>query len=263
MSSDPLLARLRAADPVATPVQTNEQLWANIVAQPGDPRLTTGTRPTARRRPRRPRLLRFAGVAAGIAAIAAAITVTLGGSGTTGPAPLGPSQLRLASFTFHLPRNSHAVSSTPAACAIGGYVVYTPGPGEGASNAHQPAIAEAVTGNGGCVSMLLTNPYTPGAANAPRPAFPVIDQHPVQIGSDSGTIGTYEFLGGSNTTVHGVKIPSGTRDTELNLQIPTSDGQVQDLQVAVAGITEQQLVSIVSSGLNPQQSGSTTSTTGQ
>lgn len=85
----------------------------------------------------------------------------------------------------------------------------------------------------------------------------MIDQHPVQIGSDSGTVGTYEFLGSPNTTVHGVKMPSGTRNTVLNLQLPTSDGQVQDLQVAVAGITEQQLVWIVSSGLNPQDSPAT------
>ncbi len=203
---------------------------------------------------------RVAGVGAGIVAIAAAVVVTLGSSGTPGSTQLGSAHLRLASYTFRLPRGAHAVSATPAACAVGAAVVYIPDPGEGVSNPDQPAIAKAVTANGGCVSMLLTDPYTSGAANAPKePNYPV-DQQQVQIGSYTGTIGTYAIIG-ADMTFHGVPVPSGTRQTVLNLTLPTSGGQVQDLQVAAAGITEQQLVSIVSSGLTPQQSGSTTPAT--
>ena len=102
--------------------------------------------------------------------------------------------------------------------------------------------------------MLLTAPYTPGAANAPSQAFPVVDQHPVQIGSYTATVGTAAVVGSasdgsSDLTMNGVSVPSGTTHEFLTLHLPASGGQVQDLQVAVAGISEQQLVAIVSSGL--------------
>lgn len=157
-------------------------------------------------------------------------------------------RLQLAGYSFTLPNGSREVPASPAACAIGAGVIYTPGPGEGAGNADQPAIANAVTAGGGCVSMLLTDPYTPGAGNAPSEPFPVVDQHQVQIGTDTGTIGTYKVVG-ENMTFNGTPVPTGTEHLELNLQIPASDGQVQDLQVAAAGLSEQQLVTIVTSGL--------------
>jgi hypothetical protein len=202
----------------------------------------------------------LAGTGVAVAALAITIAVILGGH-APGAARLGSARLRVASYTFKLPRGAHAVaaSAAPAACAIGAYVVYTPGAGGGTSTADQPTIAQAVTSNGGCVSMLLTNPYTPGAADAPREAFPVVDQHAVQIGSDPGTVGTYEIVGGPGLTFNGVPVPSGTRQTVLNLQISASGGLTQDLQVAVAGISEQQLVSIVSSGLTSQPTNANTS----
>lgn len=197
------------------------------------------------------RRARLAGAGSGIAAVAAALVVALASSGTPGSAQLGSAQLRLASYTFRLPRGAHAASTTPAACAVGAWVGYLPGAGEGVSAAGQPTIAQAVTTNGGCVSMLLTDPYTPGAANAPSEPFSTVDEHQVQVDSHTATIGTYEIIG-SGMTFHGVPVPSGIRQTVLNLHLPASGGQVQDLQVAVAGITEQQLISIVSSGLTPQ-----------
>jgi hypothetical protein len=210
-----------------------------------------------RRRRAGRRRARLSGVGGVIAALVAAAVLTVGGSGTPAQTQLGQSQLRLASYTFKLPRRSHAVSATPAACAIGAVVTYE-APGASPSNPQQPMIAQAVTDNGGCVSMLLTAPYTPGAANAPDEAFPVVDQHPVQIGSYAGTVGTAEVVGSagdgsSDLTINGVSVPSGTTHQFLTVHLPTSDGQVQDLQVAVAGISEQQLVAIVSSGLTQSQ----------
>jgi hypothetical protein len=133
---------------------------------------------------------------------------------------------------------------------MGAFIAYTPGPNEGATGAHQPAIQNAVTSSGGCVSMLLTDPFSPGAANAPRPFFYPVQTSSVTIDSDTGTIGTYEVLGGSGLTIHGVPVSTGTENTELFLQIPTTNGEVQELEVAAAGISESQLQSIVASGLS-------------
>ena len=208
-----------------------------------------------RRRRAGRRRARLSGVGGVIAALAVAAVLTFGRSGTPAQTQLGQSRLRLASYTFKLPRRAHAVSATPAACAIGAVVTYNAAPGGSPSSPQQPTIAQAVTANGGCVSMLLTAPYTPGGANAPSEAFPVLDQHPVQIGPYTGTVGTAEVVGsGSNgssdLTINGVSVPSGTTHQFLTLHLPAKGGQIQDLQVAVAGISEQQLVAIVSSGLS-------------
>ena len=191
-----------------------------------------------------------AGVATGALVLVVGLVVLMSGR----PAPLAhtsQTQLRLASYTFKLPAGAHAVPATPSACALGAGVIYLPGPGEGASRADQPPIASAVTSAGGCVSMILTNPYVAGAPNAPEEPFPAIDKQSVQIGSYIGTLGTYEIIG-SDMTINGVPIPSGTQQVVLNLQIPAQGGEIRDLQVAAAGITEQQLVSIVTSGLSAQ-----------
>jgi hypothetical protein len=186
-----------------------------------------------------------AGAAFVTTAAVAAVVLTSQSSGLT---PFGPRHLRLAGYSFQLPQGAHAVSATPAACAIGAGVTYSSAPSEGVSNTSQPAIAQAVTSGGGCVSMLLTDPYTPGAANAPSEPFPVVDQHQVQIGSDTATIGTYQVIG-TDMTFNGVPVPSGTEHVSLNVEIPTNNGEVQDLDIAAAGISEKQLLAIATSGL--------------
>jgi hypothetical protein len=200
---------------------------------------------------------RLGGSAAAVAAAAAVAGVLISSVG--GFKPLRPARLQLAGYSFQLPAGAHAVAATPAACAIGAGVGYAPGTGEGVSSTSQPAITQAVTSSGGCVSMLLTEPYTPGAANAPSEPFPIVDQHQVQIGSDSATVGTYQVVG-RDMTFNGVAVPSGTEHLALNVEIPAAGGQVQDLNIAAAGISEQQLVAIASSGLTPN---STSATTGQ
>jgi hypothetical protein len=180
--------------------------------------------------------------------VAAAVAAVVLSSQSSGLIPLGPASLRLAGYSFQLPNGSRAVSATPAACAIGAGVTYATAPADGVANANQPAIAQAVTSGGGCVSMLLTDPYTPGSADAPHEPFPVVDQQQVQVGSDAGTIGTYQVIG-TDMTFNGVAVPSGTEHVSLNIEIPAANGQVEDLDIAAAGISEQQLVSIASSGL--------------
>jgi hypothetical protein len=190
---------------------------------------------------------RLGGTGAAVAVTAAVAAVVLS-SQSSDLTPLGQGHLRLAGYSFQLPQGAHAVSATPAACAIGAGVTYSSAPSEGVSDTSQPAIAQAVTSGGGCVSMLLTDPYTPGAANAPSQPFPVVDQHQVQIGSDAATIGTYQVIG-ADMTFNGVPVPSGTEHVSLNVEIPTNNGQVQDLDIAAAGVSEQQLLAIATSGL--------------
>lgn len=209
------------------------------------------------------RRARLGGTAVLVSALAVACGILIT-SQAHEPVRLTSVPLHLAGYTFRLPRGAHDVSATPAACAVGVAVGYTPGPGEGTNPADEPTIARATTSDGGCVSMLLTDPYTPGAANAPQEPFTIVDQHAIQIGSYSGTVGTYEVVGsgitpGSDMTINGTPVPSGTQHVELNVQVPDGGGQVQDLQVAMAGLSEQQLVAIVSSGLtaqaNPESTG--------
>jgi hypothetical protein len=209
----------------------------------------------ARRRSTR----RRAGVGAGglgaAAAVSAGVVIALG-SGSS-PARLGHSELHLAAYKFALPRDATTAAATPAACALGTFVTYPNDPdqspdrpGVGASAPDQPAISSAVTGQGGCVSMLITDPYTPGSDLTPSPAFPELNTSPIMVDGDSGTIGTQEFLGGENDTINGVHVPSGTTDNELTLTIPAADGQDQLLVVTAAGISQSELQSIVVSGLD-------------
>jgi len=186
------------------------------------------------------------------AAAVAAVVLAIGGSGTARRG--SGAQLRLAAYRFSMPHGSRlagpdTVAATSPSCAMGALVVYTPGAGEGASDADQPAIQSAVTNSGGCVSMLLTDPFSPGAANAPRPFFYPVQTSSVMIDGDTGTIGTYEVLGGNGLEIHGVPVTNGTENTELFLQIPTTGGQVQELEIAAAGISQTQLQSIVAAGL--------------
>ena len=47
----------------------------------------------------------------------------------------------------------------------------------------------------------------------------------------------------------GIAIPSGTTQSIISLQVPAARGQLEDLVFAAEGVSEQQLISIVSSGL--------------
>ncbi len=161
-------------------------------------------------------------------------------------------EARLAFYRFALPRDATDVAASPADCALRATVTFPNAsigaPGIGASDPHQPTVASAVLGDGGCVSMLLSDPYTPGGANMPEPAFPVLDSSPISIAGDQGTVGTYEFIGSAS---NGKGVPlNGAKNVEVTVQIPAGQGQFQMLLVAAAGVSEQQLESIVASGLN-------------
>jgi hypothetical protein len=207
---------------------------------------------------RRRSMRRRAGV--GVGGLGAAAAVSVGiilalGSGSA-PARLGHAELHLAAYRFALPRDASPVAATPAACALGqGMVAYSGTAADesqmGASTPDQPTIVSAITGQGGCVSMLITNPYIPGSAVTPSEVYPEHDESAITIDDDSGTIGTQEIYGDpSGYTFSGVHVPDGTTNTVLTLVVPTADGQDQLLLVTAAGVSQSELQSIVASGLN-------------
>jgi hypothetical protein len=241
-------------------MQTDDQLTETLGKQLHSlvaglsPRTDLADRVVRRDRTRRHRTVGVG--AAGAAVVAGALAVTVGGLGATHARRLGHRELRLASYHFSLPRDTSAVAATSADCALKATVA-SPNLSavSGVTEPLQPDVASAVLGDGGCVSMLLTAPYAAGDPNAPKPAFPVLDQTPVSINGDAGTVGTYEFIGSASTSNGQGTHLNGAKNVELALNIPASDGQEQLLLVAAAGISEQQLESIVASGLQGDGSG--------
>lgn len=182
---------------------------------------------------------------AGTVAAGAAIVLTAGGAGSPAPSP----QLRLASFRLRLPEHSQVLAPGSHRCLPA--IVMYPNvyfPSGGPPNPTEPAIVSAVTGDGGCVSVLLTSPFTPGSSEAPTPFMDEQSAKPIQIGSYQGTAGPATWIG-SDMSYQGIAIPSGTTQSILSLEVPAAGGQLEDLVFAAEGVSEQQLISIVSSGL--------------
>lgn len=186
-----------------------------------------------------------AGAAGAAMAVAAAVIISLSpgaGNGTTGP------QLKLAAYSLRLPAGYRHLAATSAACNPQAFVLDPGSSGQSPSDLDQPAVVSAATANGGCVSMLLSASYTPGASDAPvLPGSE--DASPVQIGSYQGTVGTDTWIG-RDMTLNGIPVASGTKQLIVNLDVPGDGGQVQDLEIAAEGLSQQQLISILSSGLS-------------
>ena len=194
----------------------------------------------------RRRRVRMVGAMVALTVVAgAAIVLTAGGAGSR----VGSPQLRLASFKLRLPRHSQVLAPGSHRC-LPAMVMYpsTSVPRGGPANPTEPAIVSAVTADGGCISVLLTSPFTPGSSGAPTPFMDEQSAKPVQIGSYRGTAGPATWIG-SDMSYKGIAIPSGTVQSIISLEVPVAAGQVEDLVFAAEGVSEQQLTSIVSSGL--------------
>jgi hypothetical protein len=126
-------------------------------------------------------------------------------------------------------------------------------PSGGPANPTESGIVSAVTSDGGCISVLLTAPFTPGSSGAPTPFMDEQSAKPVQIGTYHGTAGPATWVG-SDMSYKGIAIPSGTTQSIITLDVPTAGGKIEDLVFAAEGVTEQQLISIVSSGLTAANS---------
>jgi hypothetical protein len=202
------------------------------------------------RRLRRSRAAQSAGAVAAVMAVAGLILALTAGGTAASHRP----QLTLASFQLRLPARSHVLAPGSHVClpAIVSYPS-TSTPSGGPANPTEPKVVSAATGDGGCVSILLTAPFTPGSDNAPTP-FNDANPTPVTISGYAGTIGTATWQGG-DMSYDGLPIPDGTTQSELTLQVPVAGGQVEDLVFAAERLSRQQLVSIVSSGLSSPNTG--------
>jgi hypothetical protein len=210
-----------------------------------DPRICDTVLERGARHRRRAHAAQGAGALAALTAVAALVmALTAGGTA----APRTP-ELTLASFKLRLPARSHVLAPGSHVC-LPAVVMYpsTHVPAGGPANPSEPNVVSAATGHGGCVSILLTAPFTPGSADAPTPMNDT-DRQPLQIAGYRGTIGTVTWTG-ADMTYQGISIPDGTTQSELTLEAPAADGQIAALVFAAEGLTRQQLVSIVSSGLS-------------
>lgn len=194
----------------------------------------------------RRRRVRVAGTTVALTVVAgAAVALTSGGAGSPAPSP----QLQLASFKLRLPEHSQVLAPGSHRC-LPAMVMYpgTSVPSGGPANPTESAIVSAVTAGGGCISVLLTSPFTPDSSGAPTPFMDEQSAKPVHIGSYQGTAGPATWIG-SDMSYKGITIPSGTTQSIISLQVPEAGGHVEDLVFAAEGVSEQQLISIVSAGL--------------
>ena len=172
----------------------------------------------------------------GYIAAAAAIVAAVGGAFTLSHGRASSDTIRLASYTFHLPSRFHSTSSTPKSCmplatvdapfsASSGQIVEHP--------YNLPQVSSAITSAGGCITIALTNPYTPTAA-APDP-FRVSLSAPIIVAGHVAWVESGQ---------------QGTGDTlDLGIQLPYGNGQYHDLVVGTVGLPSNEVVRLVARGL--------------
>jgi hypothetical protein len=183
-----------------------------------------------------------------LAAVGAATALVLAGGSAARP------ELKLASFRLRLPARAHVTPLGSHVC-LPAMVMYpsTQVPSGGPANPTEPRVASGVTAAGGCVSVLLTAPFTPGSNQVPTPFMDEQSAEPVQVGAYAGTLGPATWTGGS-MTYDGYSIPDGTVQSVLSLRVPAGGGQVEDLVFAAEKISAPQLLSIVRAGLRSDSS---------
>jgi hypothetical protein len=179
----------------------------------------------------------------------------------------GGTTVRLASFSLRLPRGYHKMADPAPDCGlILDYVwpfqptpTSPPAPPDMVSQqkmvVSQPKIATAVDKAGGCVYIAASWTFTPGTGAGPQ-IFPTPSYRTaLHIDGYHGWIGSVDWaqLPGPHQLWVVPKggfepWPTGTEQV-LDLTVPDRYGQVQDFTVAAKGISQPELVSIVSSGL--------------
>lgn len=201
-----------------------------------------------RRAPRRhPYLTGAAAMIALGAAVGAPISLSTGEHQST-------TNLKLASYSFRLPGRYHLSTATSATCSP---MLVWGETGDMTGQASTPGYASGVSASasaaGGCLTMVLAPPYTP-TQEWPDPETVVSssDGQAVQVGPYNALVRTGPVI---YTAANGY----GPSETILDVQIPLSGGTQQDLVVAEQGLSQSQLISLVSQGLSGT-SGSPTTT---
>ena len=171
--------------------------------------------------------------AVGLVIVFAGIGVPLGLVKAPGGASRpGHVLLRLAPYTLQLPGQYHPAAVSSAPCGPGNGGSY-PGSAPTGNPAADPRAMAAAVASGACLVMLLTPPFiasTPGDPNLPRDARPV-------------TLGHYRAW----LSPHGYWRPGGAT---VVIERAEPGGRLQDLVITSAGLSQPEMVSLVSAGLS-------------
>lgn len=250
LADDLVEARLRRH--FADSLEPSGDLVAEVLA---------GRRPHAVRRSATMRLSVAAVAAlATVAGIAALLGVVLSpGAPSTGRPSLGPHHLdapnvlALATYEFRLPKDYRLTSALHTTCRA---IVTIGGPSAAGVSALSPdstaASASAAASSGGCISMLLTPPFTP-SSTTPAPYLRSGGQatsSPVRVGPYSGWLTTQGAL--TRWLQSQGVVPASTLhpDLQLSVELPLGGGEYRVLEVGSRGISQSALVDIVRQGLS-------------
>ena len=179
-------------------------------------------------------------VAAALAAAGVVATGTAAGAHALGFRP-DQTTIRLASYSLSLPSKYTPESTGSAACNPfdGKQVTFVPP----VTQPVEPAMAAAAAQGGGCVFVALGPAFTPSATAGPLKVSIITRDGPFQ--GHAVEVDGYQAWVGSGTFA-----TTGTQQEVLVLFVPAPDGQVRDLMVTTMGMSDTELVSVVSSGLS-------------
>lgn len=197
------------------------------------------------------------------AAVMAGVALPLALHASARPAKLGTT-LRLASYSLRLPTSYHQVDAAPLFSAPNALFGYEPVAGATPpalqTQPSEPRIVAAVDQTGGWVSMALSGSYTPGEPDAPFLLEKPSQAQQIQIDGYNAVIGSGSWVDfrGRPVPGYGRAKLSGQLPVYASRQVqqvvvvslPVPGGQAQDLAVIAGGLSESQLVSIVSEGLS-------------
>lgn len=156
-------------------------------------------------------------------------------------------ELRLASYSFPLPRGFHTTSAPAPGCQAYAIVdapfststvPYVLAPYD------LPVVASAANSEGGCVTVAMTVAYTP-TAGTPDP-FRLDLSTPITVN-------------GYNAWVEsGQRGTDGYTVIDLGVEMPDGDGEYHDLVVGTESLSMNQVTTIVAEGLQSQAATTTT-----
>jgi hypothetical protein len=198
-----------------------------------------------RRDDRHRRRVRLVGAASAVMLASIALPLSLS-AGNSQPRTSRGVELRLASYSMRLPTGFRRVSSTTSPCRANDLpFALTPIPGALPSSTDQPGIVSAADGADGCVSMLITPPYAAASAPTDGPMLLGDGFQPVQVGSYQAWIASEPAFGPG---WQGIVVA-------LDVRLPAADSQDQEFMIYAVGLSQAQLISIVSTGLSTSAAG--------
>lgn len=264
MTTYSVLDRLAAARPDNLTTDERDAILASVVSStPG----LDGAPPTPatwreQQRAQRRRVALGGLAAAVMVAVAAGVPLALS-SGTHGSGP----EVKLASYSFRLPSGYHRAQDAVVTCGAANIVSWPAGSFASTGQLRnqvngqplEPGVVSAANAAGGCVSLALVGPFTPGGPLTPTvagiggPVAPAGTPAPqaVQIDSYSALLGStpVEVLTSpAQTAISGQGTPSN--ELVLDVTIPVANGQVDDLLLSSTELTAPALEAIASQGLD-------------